>query len=51
MDLKLNLSKDILKILGDDFTPLLVREYLPGEEVSIDVFRDSKNFISIFLVI
>ena len=38
---------DFLKITGDNFTPLLVMEYLPGEEVSIDVFRDSKNFISI----
>ena len=38
---------DFLKIIGDNFDPLLVMEYLPGEEVSIDVFRDSKNFISI----
>ena len=38
---------DFLKIIGDNFDPLLVMEYLPGEEVSIDVFRDSENFISI----
>ena len=38
---------DFLKIIGDNFDPLLVMEYLSGEEVSIDVFRDSENFISI----
>ena len=36
-----------LDILDNQFTPLLVMEYLPGDEVSIDVFRDKNNFISI----
>ncbi len=39
--------ENFLNIMNDSFTPLLVMEYLPGEEVSIDLFRDDLNFISI----
>lgn len=35
------------EILGEKFTPILVMEYLPGDEITIDVFRDRKCFISI----
>ena len=38
---------NFLDILDDTSTPLLIMEYLPGSEVSIDVFRDNNNFISI----
>lgn len=42
--MKLN---NFLDLLDNEFPPLLIMEYLPGDEVSIDVFRDKKNFISI----
>ena len=37
----------LLDILGENFEPLLVMEYLEGDEVTLDVFRDQQNFVSI----
>lgn len=37
----------LFEILGDEFEPLLVMEHLDGEEVTLDVFRDQSNFVSI----
>lgn len=37
----------LYEILGNEFNSLLVMEYLPGDEITIDVYRDNKNFISI----
>ena len=34
---------DLRKILGDDFPDLIVTEYLPGKEYTIDVFRSNKS--------
>lgn len=36
-----------LEILSDHFQPLIAMEYLPGEEITIDLFRDENTFISI----
>jgi len=37
----------LFEILGTEFPQLLVMEYLPGDEITIDVFRDRNHFISI----
>lgn len=36
-----------LEMIGDSFDPLLLMEYLPGEEITIDVFRNKEKFVSI----
>ena len=38
---------NLLEMIGDSFEPLLAMEYLVGEEVTIDLFRDESTFISI----
>ena len=35
------------KLIGNNFNPLIVMEYLSGNEVSIDLFKNKKKFISI----
>jgi len=34
---------DLINILGDNFSELIVTEYLPGKEYTVDVFRSEKN--------
>lgn len=34
-------------ILGDNFPELIVMEYLPGDEYTVDVFRNADSFIAI----
>ena len=38
---------DLYAILGDTFDDLIVTEFLPGNEFTVDVYRDNKNTISI----
>jgi len=39
--------KHLYDLIGEKFNPLLVMEFLPGEEITIDVFRDQNVFVSI----
>lgn len=34
---------DLKTILGDEFPELIVTEFLPGEEFTVDVFKDNEN--------
>ena len=35
--------KDLKNVLGDSFPDLIVTEFLPGKEFTVDVFKDDKN--------
>lgn len=39
--------EDLKNILGDNFPDLVVMEYLPGEEYTVDVLRTNKNIVVI----
>lgn len=39
--------EQLISILNENFDEIIAMEYLPGNEITIDVFRDSSNFISI----
>lgn len=39
--------EDLYKILGDSFPELIISEYLPGEEYTVDVLRTKSNTIVI----
>lgn len=44
----LNTTLDELhSVLGEEFPELIVMEYLPGDEYTVDVFRDNDHLISI----
>jgi carbamoyl-phosphate synthase large subunit len=36
-----------IELIGNVFEPLLVMEYLPGDEITVDVFRMQKKFLAI----
>ncbi len=38
---------DLINILGEEFPELIVTEFLPGDEYTVDVFRNNKTIISI----
>lgn len=38
---------ELYTILGDDFAELIIMEYLPGDEYTVDVFRCANDFIAI----
>lgn len=38
---------ELYSVLGDDFPELIVMEYLPGDEYTVDTFRDKNQLISI----
>jgi len=38
---------ELHSVLGDEFPELIVMEYLPGDEYTVDVFRDKNYLISI----
>ena len=38
---------ELHETLGDDFPELMVMEYLPGEEYTVDMFRNDKTFVAI----
>lgn len=38
---------ELYSVLGDEFPELIVMEYLPGEEYTVDVFRYGKHLVSI----
>lgn len=39
--------EELYETLGDEFPELMVMEYLPGEEYTVDIFRNNKTFVAI----
>jgi len=39
--------EELHETLGDEFPELMVMEYLPGEEFTVDMFRNNKTFVAI----
>ena len=39
--------EELHETLGDEFPELMVMEYLPGEEYTVDMFRNNRTFVAI----